>query len=315
MDFHDEIRFSGMNSMRLTHGLEPAPGRISPPPLYALQVFVLAAESGAFSAAATKLGVTQSAVSRQIQKLEAYLGLPVFTRSKLGLRLTTEGEALLPAAEEALGRLTRVCESLRSVGQVLTLRMPPTLAMRWFLPRLPSLRARLPGADVRVTTYDAWEPRFGGADIDAAIVYGRGGWADVDAVALMPERLTPVCSPDLARRLATPADLQRLPLLQCYPVQAWRRWLDAAGVGWIPSHHGQTFDTLELALSAATRGQGVALGDLTLLKESLDAGVLVAPFDCVLDQGVSYYLVYPAQRANLPKIRALRDWLAGETAS
>jgi len=314
MDFRDEIRFSGMESMRLAHGLEPVCQGGARAPLHALQVFVLAAESGAFSAAAVKLGVTQSAVSRQIQKLEAYLGLPVFTRSKLGLRLTAEGEALLPAAEDALTRLTRVCESLRSVGQVLTLRMPPTLAMRWFLPRLPSLRALLPDTDVRVTTYDAWEPRFGGADIDAAIVYGRGGWPDVEAVALMPERLTPVCSPDLARRLATPADLHTLPLLQCYPVQAWGRWLDAAGVGWIPAHHGQTFDTLELALSAATRGQGVALGDLTLLKESLDDGVLVAPFTFVLDQGVSYYLAYPAQRASLPKIRALKDWLAAEAA-
>jgi len=314
MDFRHDIRFSGMEPMRLTHGLDPAAARIAPAPLHALQVFLLAAESGAFSAAAAKLGVTQSAVSRQIQKLETYLGLPVFTRGKLGLRLTAEGEALLPAAEDALARLTRVCESLRSVGQVLTLRMPPTLAMRWFLPRLPSLRALLPDTDVRVTTYDAWEPRFGGADIDAAIVYGRGGWPDIEAVALMPERLTPVCTPDLARRLATPADLQTLPLLQCYPVQAWGRWLEAAGVGWIPSHHGQTFDTLELALSAAARGQGVALGDLTLLKESLDAGVLVAPFDYVLDQGVSYYLAYPAQRANLPKIRVLRDWLAAEAS-
>jgi DNA-binding transcriptional LysR family regulator len=125
----------------------------------------------------------------------------------------------------------------------------------------------------------------------------------------MSERLTPVCSPELAKSLAVPADLKGMHLLQCHPVQAWNRWLEAAGVSWIASHHAQTFDTLEFALSAATRSNGVALGDLNLLKESLSDGVLVAPFDCVLDQGISYFLIYPPQRASLPKIRALREWL------
>jgi DNA-binding transcriptional LysR family regulator len=279
------------------------------PPLNALVVFAVAARSGAFSRAARSLGVTQSAVSRQIQQLETYLGLPLFVRHKLGLRLTSEAEALLPVAEDVFARLARTCEGLRNVGQVLTLRMPPTLATRWFLPLLPSLRAVMPDVDVRITTYDAWEPHFEDSDVDAAIVYGRGGWPDVEAIALMPERLAPVCSPELAQRLTAPADLASMRLLQCYPIQAWSRWLEAAGVGWIRSHAGQTFDTLELALSAATRGQGVALGDLNLLKESLDDGVLVAPFDCVLDQGISYFLVYPSGRGQISKIRALRDWL------
>jgi len=269
----------------------------------------MAARCGTFSGAAKALFVTQSAVSRQIQRIEGHLGSPLFIRHKRGLRLTAEGEALLPVVEDAFTRLARMCDSLRNAGQVLTLRMPPTLATRWFLPLLPSLRTVLPDVDVRVTTYDAREPRFEDSDVDAAILYGRGDWPDVEAIRLMPERLTPVCSPELARTLRAPPDLSALPLLQCYPVQAWGRWLEAAGVGWIPSHPGQTFDTLELSLSAATRGQGVALGDLNLLKESLADGVLVAPFDYVLDQGVSYFLIYPPQRGQLPKIRALRDWL------
>jgi len=281
------------------------------PPLKALAVFAVAARSGTLSRAARSLAVTQGAVSRQIQQLEGHLGLPLFVRHKLGLRLTSEAEVLLPVVEEAFARLARTCEGLRNVGQVLTLRMPPTLATRWFLPLLPSLRTVMPEVDVRITTYDAWEPRFDGSDVDAAIVYGRGGWPDVEAIALMPERLAPVCSPDLARQLTGPADLAAMSLLQCYPIQAWSRWLETAGVGWIRSQAGQTFDTLELALSAATRGQGVALGDLNLLQEALDDGVLVAPFDCVLDQGVSYFLVYPPGRGQAPKIRALRDWLMG----
>ncbi|MEI9986619.1 MAG: hypothetical protein WDN69_27670 [Aliidongia sp.] len=48
----------------------------------------------------------------------------------------------------------------------------------------------------------------------------------------------------------------------------------------------------------------MALGDLNLIRESLQDGVLVAPFDLVLDQGISYFLVYPPHRGHLPKIRA-----------
>jgi DNA-binding transcriptional LysR family regulator len=230
------------------------------------------------------------------------------------LRLTPEAEALLPVVEDAFARLMRTCDGLRNAGQVLTLRMPPTLAIRWFLPRLPLLRTVLPEVDVRVTTSDGRAARFEDSDVDAAIMYGRGDWPDVECIRLMPERLTPVCSPELAKSLSAPADLKGMHLLQCYPVQAWNRWLEAAGVSWIASHHAQTFDTLEFALSAATRSNGVALGDLNLLKESLSDGVLVAPFDCVLDQGFSYFLIYPPQRGSLPKIRALREWLTAAAA-
>jgi LysR family glycine cleavage system transcriptional activator len=279
------------------------------PPLHALGVFAAAARCGTFSHAARQLSVTQSAISRQIQQLEQHLGLSLFTRHKRGLRLTLEGEALLPVVEEAFARLTRMCDSLRSARQVLTMRMPPTLAIRWFLPELPSLRTLMPEVDVRVTTYDAREPHFDGGDVDAAIIYGRGDWPNLECIRLMPERLAPVCSPELAKGLSVPADLKGMRLLQCSPLEAWSRWLEAAGVGWIAAPRGPSFDTLEMALSAASRNQGVALGDLNLLKESLRDGLLVAPFDCVLDRGISYFLIYPPERASLPKIRALREWL------
>jgi LysR family glycine cleavage system transcriptional activator len=285
------------------------------PPLYALGVFAAAARCGTFSGAAKQLFVTQSAISRQIQQLEQHLGLSLFVRHKNGLRLTPEAQALLPVVEETFARLVRTCDSLRNAGQVLTLRMPPTLAQRWFLPLLPSLRNVMPDVDVRVTTYDAREPRFEESDIDAAILYGRGDWPDLECIRLMPWRLTPVCSPELARSLRSPADLKSMRLLQTQPVEGWSDWLKAAGAGWVPSHFGQTFDTLELTLSAATRGQGVALGDLNLLKESLRDGVLVAPFDCVLDQGISYFLIYPPQRAQMPKIRLFREWLLDAAAA
>ncbi|WP_256349777.1 LysR family transcriptional regulator, partial [Pseudomonas gingeri] len=154
--------------------------------MHALEVFAAAARCGTFSRAAKELFVTQSAISRQVQQLEEHRGVVLFIRHKTGLRLTPEAEALLPVVEDAFARLTSLCNSLRNAGQVLTLRMPPTLATRWFLPLLPGLRAKMPDMDVRVTTYDAWEPRFEDSDVDAAIIQGRGDWKDVEAIPLMP---------------------------------------------------------------------------------------------------------------------------------
>ena len=279
------------------------------PPLHALDVFAASARYGTFSRAARELRVTQGAVSRQIQQLEEHLGLTLFIRHKLGLRLTPEGAALLPVIEDAFGKVAQICESLRAAGQVLTLRMPPTLASRWFLPLLPVLRETMPDIDVRIATYDAREPRFEDATIDAAIIHGRGGWPHVTAVPLMRELLTPVCSPALARELTSVEGLVRLPFLHCESPQPWGRWLAAAGASHITSHRGQTFDTLELAFAAATNGQGVALGDLNLLRGSLETGVLVAPFETVLDEGIGYHLIYPDYRGQMPKIRVLREAL------
>jgi DNA-binding transcriptional LysR family regulator len=304
-----------MKSMRQTHASAVPDFPRQLPPLYALEVFVTAARCGSFSQAARDLFVTQSAVSRQIQQIEQHLGVALFIRHKTGLRLTPEGEALLPVVNEAFSRVAGLCENLRSSAHILTLRMPPTLATRWFLPLLPDLQLVMPGVDVRITTYDSREPRFEDSGVDAAILHGGGDWPGLEVMKLLPERLTPVCSPAIGSRIKSVNDLAQWALLQCDPVNAWADWLRMAGGPFIAPPGGQTFDTLELALSAATRGQGVAMGDLNLIHESLADGTLIAPFADVLDQGRGYFLVYPPQRAQRPKIRALRDWLAANVAS
>jgi LysR family glycine cleavage system transcriptional activator len=239
LEIQTKIQYFFMVSMRMEH-TSSAPGfyrRI--PHLLAIEVFAMAARAGSFSGAARELKITQSAVSRQVQQLERSLGATLFVRHKGGLRLTSDGEAILPVVDEVFGRLAKVCDSVRNASQVLTLRMPPTLATRWFLPLLPSLRGPLTDVDVRITTYDAWQPRFEDNDIDAAIVQGRGDWPNVEVTRLMPELLTPVCSPALAQKLNTPADLATLRLLHCDPLAAWGRWLDAAGLAGISARRGR----------------------------------------------------------------------------
>jgi LysR family glycine cleavage system transcriptional activator len=72
------------------------------PPLYALQAFLAAADCGSFTGAATRLNLTQGAVSRQVQLLEEYYGCPLFVRVARGLTLTAEGQQLIAPVRQAL---------------------------------------------------------------------------------------------------------------------------------------------------------------------------------------------------------------------
>ena len=279
------------------------------PHLRAMEMCVIAARCGSFSGAARALRLTQGAVSRQVQRLESTLGVALFVRQAAGLKLTAQGEVFLPIVEEALARLATACRVLRTPTRGISLRMPPTVASRWFLPLLPALRTVLPEVDIRITTDLSYEPHFEDNDDDAAIVLGRGDWPDLEVHRLMSERLTVVCSAAAAAGLGQPASLEGAFLLNCYPDAAWAAWSQGARVNCGPLPRGQDFPTLELGLTAAVRGEGVTLADVTLARDALRDRLLVAPFDHQLDRGLAYFLVYPQRRARSPILPRLCDWL------
>ena len=283
------------------------------PPLYALQAFVAAAQLGSFTRAATALHLTQSAVSRQIQLLEEFYGCPLFIRQAKGLVLSAEGTQLLPAVQEAFKTLKQATASLAPARGVLTLQLPPTLASRWFLPRLPQLRQALPDLEVRIATHWSDVPDFSRSGVDAIVAHGLGGWPHLVEVPLMQERLTPLCAPALLPQLQNIGDLAKFQLLHPDPrLREWALWLKGVGADVPDPAQGQVFDTLDMALSAATRGQGVAIADPALLRESLADGVLAMPFHQQIPSGMSYFLTYPAQRAEQGKLKAFQAWLLAQ---
>src|SRR5690554_3255815 len=108
------------------------------PPLNALRAFEAAARHASFSHAATELGVTHGAVSRQIANLEAYLGTALFRRGSRRIALTPEGEALLPSVAAAFELLTAGVAKVSSARRArpLVVSCIATFAMRWLIPRL-----------------------------------------------------------------------------------------------------------------------------------------------------------------------------------
>ncbi|MBP5946714.1 MULTISPECIES: transcriptional regulator GcvA [unclassified Pseudomonas] len=286
------------------------------PSLNGLRAFESAARHMSFTQAAEELNVTQTAISHQIRRLEAELGVPLFLRLKDGLALTEDGQAYLPGIRSAFHELRYSTEQLLASRNtsVLTISTLVSVASKWLLPRLPAFQQAFPDIDVRVSaSTDLVDFRKGG--IDAAIRYGRGDWKGLRADWLMSDEVFPVCSPALlagAQALKTPADLLNHTMLQVSGMTSgdWNTWLSAAG------HPPQlakaprlTFDLAMMAVQAAVDGQGVCIGRSTYVDDDLRAGRLVAPFDLRLQDDLGFYLVTPVETADSKKIVALRTWL------
>lgn len=285
------------------------------PSLDVLKTFVVVAQRLNFTHAAQQLHLTQGAVSRQILGLEQQLGYPLFSRRARGLTLTPQGTSLLAPVQLALGQLA---EALARAGeQPGTLRIKcPTCAMRWVLPRIIRLQNERPEMHIELTASVSHGLDFSSEHFDAAVVFGKPRGKRLVVHHLFDEVLTPVCTPTYLPhlpQLPEVTDLADATLL--HPTRDrrdWLLWLKAIGQETLPSTKSQHFDTLDLAMSAALQGCGIAIGDLCLLEEDIQANRIITPFSLSVVSGAAYYLVYP-ERAVVPAALAtLAAWLESE---
>jgi LysR family glycine cleavage system transcriptional activator len=288
-------------------------------PLNALRTFEAAARQLSFTSAAEELNVTQSAISHQIRTLETALGRPLFRRLPRRLLLTDAGQTLLPVVRNAFDELTMALDRLRSTehGGTLTVSVMPSFAAKWLVPRLSRFHAVHPDIDLRISANERIVD-FTRDTIDVAVRFGDGSWPGLRCERMFGERVTPMCTPALAKMLKQPADLAIVTLLHedMQPLgrfPGWVSWLDAAGVSGIDAARGPRFSHTHLMLQAAIDGHGVALGQTLLATDDLAAGRLVAPFALRLPTGFAYWLVSLPATAELPKIQAFRDWIRAET--
>jgi LysR family transcriptional regulator, glycine cleavage system transcriptional activator len=285
------------------------------PPLGAIRAFEATARLGSTVAAASELGVTHGAVSRQIKTLEDRLSRQLFEREGGRLVLTKVGKRYAESAEQAFDLLDAATRELTGGAEDPVVRVSTTasFAAKWLLPRLPRFRAR--HREIEVWVLEAQrlvEPRSGG-DADLAIRMGAGPWRGVDAEPLMDDELFPVCAPALARGLARPADLAKATLLHDDdPQAAWSHWLAAVGLAGRVYERGPRFASTALLLQAAVDGQGVALARARLAAPDLKAGHLVRPFAESVATGTAYWLITPRRGAPSRPARQFCAWLKQE---
>jgi DNA-binding transcriptional LysR family regulator len=290
------------------------------PSLSALQCFDAAARHLSFTRAARELGVTQSAVSRQIHQLETFVRRPLFHRVKQRLVLTEAGTAYAASVRELLDRAeaaTLQVLAYGSGGGMLTVASLPTFGSRWLVPRLGDFTARHP--DIQLNLVAEMKPfDFTGSDVDAAIHFGTEEWPGAVCHRLMGEIVVPVGAPSLlagAPRCVHPEEVTRFPLLQhATRPQAWEEWLRACGAEGVDGRRGPRFEEILMVIQAAVAGLGLAVLPRFLIREELASGRLVVVLDRPVRSRHAYYLVHPQGTSDVRRIAVFREWLLAQCA-
>jgi LysR family glycine cleavage system transcriptional activator len=282
------------------------------PPTDLLRAFARAAETLSFKEAAAELNLSPSAVSRQIQSLEAHLGVTLFRRLNPGLELTTEGQRYLETVRRVLGELRRAQEGLVVPGSgPLRVSALESFTESWLIPHLADFERAHPGIELQVEATLRYA-YFERDPVDVAIRFGTGPWGDLHSEPIVDLTYFPVCSPALVAGdppLAEPADLRSQTLIHVSQTPtSWSTWLRAAGLPNLEPRRAVTYDHLSIALSAAEAGRGVALTSEFLCASRLAAGRLCAPFDLRVPSASTYHLVCRPEGLDDPRIVALRDW-------
>lgn len=297
----------------------PTNPRIS---LHLIRGFWVAARHLSFTRAATELFVTQSAISREIKKLEEQLGQPLFHRVNRTLQLTRAGEELYRAVDEALALIDAVTDRLAGAERLLTVTTTIPLASLWLVPRLPRFTQRHPDIDVRIAANNEVID-LAQAQVDIAIRYASVGGANLRGKPLVGYSTFPVCAPalvqDPARPLRTVADLAHHVLLEFEttvhgrPWYDWDQWFKAMKIAEFKPAGRLRFSHYDQVVEAALAGSGVAIGKRPHLNSKLLDGTLCAPFgpETVAPLGC-FYVVIAEAKGPRKAVDAFVDWLHKE---
>jgi len=290
------------------------------PPLNPLKVFETVARTENLTGAAHELHVTQSAVSRQISVLEAYLGVELLRRQRHGVSLTKAGRAYAEQIVPAFAMMANATEELLkdSSQDALRLLTYTTFAAKWLIPRLPDFHAKHPGIEVRLSTAVP-DVDFDRDEVDMAIQFGDGQWPNTQADRLFTDQTEPVCSPAFLAMHAPesqhPESLlrQRL-LLSRYRRNDWSDWLEINQLSSMSvDSKRMSFGSSILALQAAIDGLGIVIGQTRLLASDFETGRLLRPFAGTrwkpLRSDRAYYLLRPLHQRESNKTWAFREWL------
>lgn len=287
------------------------------PPLNALRAFEAAARLRSHTAAAHELGVTQGAISRQIQVLESWLACKLFVRSRHGMHTTTAAQELCEQATAWFDQMERATQRIKAPpsSRQLRVKLPPTFAIQWLVPRLARFHAQHPEIEVQITTAHQrtdWDKE----DVDVSIRSEADHAVGPEALRLFPEILIPVCAPSVLRlgpKIRTPRDLLRHDLLcSINRPEDWPQWFAAVGIDTPPRQASLQFENAALAYQAAANGLGVMIALMPFVTDALNEGRLTCPLPQSVQLPRGYYLTHSPLRAPSAVVRHFRDWLIQE---
>jgi LysR family glycine cleavage system transcriptional activator len=292
--------------------------------LKSLQALEAAIRLGSLKKAAAELVITPAAVGQRVKALESYLGIDLLVRGRSGLRAT-------PELASALGPLSTAFKELSQVADLLNLQRrdeihivaPSDFADLWLKPRLDQLRRGHSNVSFCVNGEGDAPHRLG--RVDCEVAFGPVG-TDDQVELLFQDFLVPVCSPEVATRLAklpSKSRLEGFPLLHLdfykddSTAPRWPSWIAASKFKRTAPNRGIRFQRIALGLEAVLSNAGLMICGLALTRDLIESRRLVVPFP--LSTGAMTQHAFRARfrgdLQNWPQLKRFRSRLLEESAA
>lgn len=289
-----------------------------------MTAFVRAVETGGFSAAAREMGLTPSALSKLVTRLEDRLGARLLQRTTRRLQLTTEGEIFYARARPILAALgeaeAEVAEAGASPRGMLRLYCGSTFGTHQLAPAIPRFQARHPEVEIDITISD--QPLGATQEgVDLAIRIGPLEESSLVARRICNLERVICAAPAYLERHGTPRtpdDLQQHNCLWITSLPALRRWpFDTDdGIRVVHVAGNVVTNNAEAVLQLAMAGVGITRLSDVVVADAIRSGALVTILaDWHHVEPVPLFATYPSGRNLSPKVRAMVDFLVAEFGS
>ena len=284
-----------------------------------LKVFHAAAEAGSFTHAGEQLGLSQSAVSRQVSALEQELAVSLFHRHARGLILTEQGEMLYRTAHDVFMKLeaarAKLTDSREKPHGELKVTTTPGIGVHWLTPRLGEFSDLYPDIRITLLTTDE-ELDLAMREADVAIRLRQPTQPDLIQRKLFSVHFHAYASPEYLKRFGTPRMLEeldnhRIVILGGSTVPAYlqnRNWLiEVARNGKGARTPHIMINNVLGVLRACQRGLGIAM-----LPDYLVEDGLVQLFGEQDAPALEAFFVYPEELKSVARVQAFRDFLVSK---
>lgn len=283
------------------------------PSLTALRAFESAARHQSLTVAARELCVSQSAISHQITNLEGDLGLSLFDRTTGKIILTEKGAQLARTLGNAFEMINSAWNLANRQPSVLRVLSSPTIGRRIILPHLQKTNYTVGETAIKLTLSLDFKTLVDGG-FDLALVYGNGQVGKHEQAKLIfAEELMPMCSPEFKSRYGIRCidDFGTITLLHgSSDHRDWQIWSESVKFDLHKVTQQLVFETLDVALQAASDGFGILMCDVALLARQPTPHNLVPAVESVaVSSGRGYYSIHQTSSENSDEITNFQDWL------
>ncbi|MDR5782186.1 LysR substrate-binding domain-containing protein [Caballeronia sp. LZ065] len=285
--------------------------------------FLAVANEGSFAKASDRLGIGRSAVSRNVQKLEAQLDARLFLRTTRSTSLTREGELFYKNCQPGVERIVQALEDMRELRNGpprghLRIASTSGFGRKVVAPLLPGFNARYPDIALELLLNDA-ACDFTADRVDVAFRDGHMDDCEVVAKQLIPMQMIVCLSPGYAREYGVPRGVEQLERHRCISLRTssgriaeWEFKVNGVVHKVLP-HARQIFNDIDLTLQAVMDGQGIAQLPAYLVCEALKAGRLVMCLAQYAPEDGGHYLCYLSRKHLPTRVRVFVDYMTEHT--